>query len=156
MADDGRIGFNPNRPDPYDRVVAVETPEHEALWREGITLAAARYRKARRCWFCYEPFGPSGACERKGCRSASSGFERRVLPPEGLCVDCHALTRDWYVGVLNAYVRGVDDGELIPAHWVARCPSCEKKRTVAQETLHQEALAALEHPGPDVLDRDEA
>lgn len=144
MADDGRQGFPAGDLNAFPRITDVETPEHEALWREGVTLSAQAFAAAGRCWYCYA-LKVDGVCPTKGCRILESSFAEPAPKVERPCIECHALTTDWYVGALLAYkyARGKD---RCPAEYIARCAACEKKRTDAQATAHREALAKIANP----------
>jgi hypothetical protein len=117
--------------DPFPPVLTVETPEHEALWREGVQLASQAYHAARLCWNCGARWNEAGACPTKGCRGKGSGFERVQQAPLRGCVMCGTLTRDRYIGAI--FARSPEHGEEeIPGERIVRCPNCEAGRNRQQ------------------------
>ena len=104
--------------DPFPRIPEVESPEHEALWRESVKLAARAYRDAQRCWFCYARW-VNGECPTVGCRGPTTGMQRRRTW-EGPCVVCKQVTRDWWVTALTS----AGDGELLIPEGHFLCGVC--------------------------------
>lgn len=83
-----------------------------------------------RCWYCYKKFSPSGTCETKGCRPASSGFHKRVRV-EGPCVRCGSLTQRRVVTAMESGVHQPGGEELV-AHGVHFCDACDHAWRVAK------------------------
>jgi hypothetical protein len=134
--------------DPFPPVLTVETPEHEALWREGVQLASEAYQAARICWNCHALWEADGQCPTKGCRGKGSGFEQVRQAPSRPCVMCGTLTRDRYIG--GIFARSPEHGEEeVPAERIVRCPSCEAARNRQQAVRLAPPLTA---GGPEQVD----